>query len=626
MSPEIINVGASPNDGQGDPIRTAFIKTNSNFARLFALPNSTPPSTLVGKAGDVPGMYAYNADYFYYCFAAWNGTSIVWAQVAQVNDVSVNKINNGNSNVSIAGANANVTVTVNSVANVATFSTDGLSVNGNITGNYYIGNGSQLTGIVGDYSNANVTSFLPTYSGNIGTLTAVGNVETISFFVGDGSQLSNISAANIVGAYSNANVANYLPTYSGNITAGNISVAGNVNTGYFVGSGQYLDLSTMVATSNIGTPGVGGSIGNINLAGNITFTPYLGSMVWNGGASHLDFTQYGHVDLVGSDLNVYGNITAETGNYFIGDGSLLTNLPAGSYSNANVAAYLPTYTGDITANVISTTGNVYTSGYFVGNFEGNISGNIVVPGLNTQVLYNNNGNADASAGLTFDATSNVLATTGNISTTGNVIAVSIYTSGVVSAAGNVRGSNFNTTGIVSATGNVYGNYFVGNITGSVANAVFANIANVAYSVDGANVSGAVANATYANTAGVAYSVSGANVTGNVANSTFATTSGSSTTAATVTTNAQPNITSVGTLTTLSVTGDVTANNVIANSFVTSNGFFKLPSYTTVQIGALTGMTGGEMVYNSDLQLVQGYQLNPATSTMGWVSWTVAVYQ
>ena len=37
MSQEIIDVGASANDGQGDPIRTAFIKTNNNFTELFGI-------------------------------------------------------------------------------------------------------------------------------------------------------------------------------------------------------------------------------------------------------------------------------------------------------------------------------------------------------------------------------------------------------------------------------------------------------------------------------------------------------------------------------------------------------------------------------------------------------------
>ena len=33
---QIINLGTSPNDGQGDPLRTAFNKINQNFTNLFA--------------------------------------------------------------------------------------------------------------------------------------------------------------------------------------------------------------------------------------------------------------------------------------------------------------------------------------------------------------------------------------------------------------------------------------------------------------------------------------------------------------------------------------------------------------------------------------------------------------
>jgi hypothetical protein len=53
-------------------------------------------------------------------------------------------------------------------------------------------------------------------------------------------------------------------------------------------------------------------------------------------------------------------------------------------------------------------------------------------------------------------------------------------------------------------------------------------------------------------------ITGANISGNVANATFATTAG------TVTTAAQPNITSVGTLTSLTVTSNVTGANFIGN--------------------------------------------------------------
>ncbi len=35
MAQQLINVGAAPNDGTGDPIRTAYIKCNDNFTELY---------------------------------------------------------------------------------------------------------------------------------------------------------------------------------------------------------------------------------------------------------------------------------------------------------------------------------------------------------------------------------------------------------------------------------------------------------------------------------------------------------------------------------------------------------------------------------------------------------------
>lgn len=36
MTQEVINVGAAPNDGEGDPLRTAFQKINNNFTQLYS--------------------------------------------------------------------------------------------------------------------------------------------------------------------------------------------------------------------------------------------------------------------------------------------------------------------------------------------------------------------------------------------------------------------------------------------------------------------------------------------------------------------------------------------------------------------------------------------------------------
>jgi len=42
MSQQIINVGTAPNDGQGDPIRTAYVKCNDNFTELYNFINTSP--------------------------------------------------------------------------------------------------------------------------------------------------------------------------------------------------------------------------------------------------------------------------------------------------------------------------------------------------------------------------------------------------------------------------------------------------------------------------------------------------------------------------------------------------------------------------------------------------------
>lgn len=50
---EVINIGALPNDGQGDPLRTAFHKINNNFAQLFSTDFNTVESYTVGTSPQV---------------------------------------------------------------------------------------------------------------------------------------------------------------------------------------------------------------------------------------------------------------------------------------------------------------------------------------------------------------------------------------------------------------------------------------------------------------------------------------------------------------------------------------------------------------------------------------------
>jgi hypothetical protein len=76
---------------------------------------------------------------------------------------------------------------------------------------------------------------------------------------------------------------------------------------------------------------------------------------------------------------------------------------------------------------------------------------------------------------------------------------------------------------------------------------------------------------------------------NVVNATYLT--------GTLTTAAQPNITSVGTLTSLTVTGNVTANNFVANTIVKTTAviFSSLPTASTAGAGARAFITDGNLV-------------------------------
>jgi hypothetical protein len=186
---------------------------------------------------------------------------------------------------------------------------------------------------------------------------------------------------------------------------------------------------------------------------------------------------------------------------------------------------------------MSASGNI-TAVNFIGNVVGNITGTLTAPGANTEIIFNSNGIAAASSALTFNGS--LLQVTGNVSATA------------------FSGSGAALTAITGA-----------NVTGIVAQATVAGTANT---VAGANVTGIVAQATVA---GTANSVAGANVTGTVPAATIA---------ATVTTAAQPNITSVGTLSSLSVTG-----NVNTNGFFIGNGS-QLTGVNTVTNSIINGPT------------------------------------
>jgi len=350
------------NSGDGTPLATSFNYCNSNFSELYARVQTSPPATLVGITGDTAGMYAYDATYFYYCFANYDGTSIIWGQVTQVGNITVSTISNGTSNVKISDVNGNATTSVAGTPNVVVVASTGqyvsgvVSATGNVTGGFILGNGSQLTGLPQSYTNANVAAFLPLYTGNLSA--------------------NNTTSNTIV--------------TTGNITGGNIR----------------------------------------------------------------------------------------------------------------------------TPNQISATGNIVTDQYFVGNFFGNVTGNFVIPGSNTQVVFNTNGNADAVAGFTFNKDSNTLIVLGVVSSSGNVIAGNVSTAGRVSATGNITGGNVSATTYTGTTVSVTGTVTAASTVGGV---ITGSTASTTGNITGGNIltSGTISATGNIRTAGYFFATQDINVGGDI---------------------------------------------------------------------------------------------------------------
>lgn len=356
-------------------------------------------------------------------------------------------------------------------ARVWNFDTTGnLTAPGNISGNYFIGNGSQLTGM---YGNSNVASYLPTYSGNIGAgnvgvsgaVNAVGEITSFAnivaspggYFIGDGSQLTGLPAQ-----YGNSNVAAFLAAYGSNTisSTGNITTTANIS-GNFVapGANQY------VLFNNNGL--VSGDIGlRFTSSGNIL---YVGSTGGKVSVADIEMaTGASSLRLISptSGVRSYGNFVPQFDAYYnLGDSSLRWQNFFANVSNTITSVT----TGNVTGGNLITTGTSYityatgsqgylqltdgtNSGYLIGV---GTSYNTWAGGKSINLMTTNSGNIgffpnQSEAGR---FTTAGLSVTGEVSATGNVTGGNVLTGGLISSTGNITAGNVN-TGIISASGNV----------------------------------------------------------------------------------------------------------------------------------------------------------------------------
>jgi hypothetical protein len=455
MAREIIGVGAVPNDGTGDPLRTAYIKCNNNFGELFSIAQTSPPPSLIGSIGDFAGMYAYDVNYFYYCFQDFDGSSIIWNQISEIGNVSVTQIASGNSSVTFSDIDGNVIISIDGTSDVAVITPTGLNITGAIS------------------ANSNVTG------GNLYSLGLVSSVGTVTapFFVGNGAFLTGITA---VTTYGNANVAAYLPTYSGSLPnlSGNVTTDGNLTGAMIYGNGS--QLTGMYGNANVATY-LSGSVGNIIPSANVTYSLGNATNQWK--------------DLWVSNSTIYINsvpVTVSGTTLQVNGQAVLSNGTSSAVSTTgNVSAANLVTTGTVTATSTITGGNFSTSG--TTSAAGNITGgNVLTGGLISATATITGGNLSTSGNLsvsgTASATGNItggnVLTTGIVSATATITGGNLSTGGTAIATGNITGGNVLTAGIVSASGNISGSYFIGNgsaltgITGTISGNI--SSANVTY--------------------------------------------------------------------------------------------------------------------------------------------------
>ena len=615
---------------------------------------------------------------------------------------SVANINNGTSNVTVVSSGGNVTVGVAGISNVAVFSADAVTVKGNLlpsanitydlgtstqrwrdlwlsNSTIYLGNAQisanatavTITNPAGGTtvlqgSTPIITAAIISASGNVtggnlltgGVISATGNI-TGSYILGNGSQLTGIDATSIQNGTSNVRVV----SSGGNVSVG---VGGTSNVAVWDTTGEYVT-GVISATGNI----TGGNLSGTNIVGTLTTASQtnITSVGTLGALTVTANTTSGNL-LTGGLINATGNITGGNvnTNQVVGTGLTLVSI------------------GDLT---FSATGNINANNEYINNVPTPVAdGDAVnklyvdnfVTGLNVHdavtaatpttlatitsgaiTYYNGPGSNGTGATLTTTGTFDLIDTV-NVQTAGTRILVlneaNAVTNGVYvwsNATAITRASDYNSLPEVEAgdfmfvtSGNAYGN--TGWIqTSTVSNIGYAgnNITFTQFSGSGTynagtgltltgttfSVNASQTQVTSVGTLGsltvTANTTSGNLLTGGLINATGNITGGNlsgTNIVGTLATASQPNITSVGTLGSLTVTANVTGGNVLTAGLISATGNItggnvisdgvRVYKWTTVANTAPSGAVPGDNWYDSYAEKLYLY-VNDGTGN-AWV--------
>ena len=523
---------------------------------------------------------------------------ILQADLYSGNASGLSNINSSNLVGNVAAANAALVVTQPAQPNITSVGVlSSLTVGGILQADLYSGNASGLSNLnssnlVGNVAAANVASSVTAGAqGNItsvGVLTGltVGGILQADLYSGNASGLSNLNSSNLVGNVAAANVASSVTdpaqgnitsvgtltglTISGLLIASNASGLSNLNSSNLVGNVAAANVASSVtdpAQGNITSVGVLSSLtvggilqadlysGNASGLSNLNSSNLVGNVAAANVATSVTDPAQGNITSVGvlTALTVGGILQADL---YSGNASGLSNLNSsnlvGNVAAANVASSVTDPAqGNITS--VGTLSSLVVSGIINSNlFTGNASG---LSNINSSNLIGNVASANVASSVTDPAQ-------GNITSVGTLTSLTV--SGVSQAGllvGNASGlSNINSSNLV-------GNVASSNAALVVTQPAQPNITSVGV-LSSLTVGGILQADLYVGNASGLSNINSSNLVGNVA---------SANVALVVSQPAQPNITSVGVLSSLNVSG---ISNI---STLNVSGFANLSSINTASI-------------------------------------------
>jgi len=579
-----------------------------------------------------------------------NGSgNLVWATIS-----AGTSIVNGNSNVAIPTSNGNVNLTAN--GNTSLVITDTgvnvagtLNATGNLTAAFFIGNGIAISNIAG--ANVSGTVANATYAvssglavavtgaaqGNItsvgtltglnvnGTVTAVAFTANTGLFTGDGFGLSNIAGGNITGTVANATYA----VSSGLAVAVTGAAQGNITS---VGTLTSLIVSGNANVGNLTTPGVLSVTGNANVGnlgtavliatstgsfgGNVNMNSYnitgLATPV-----SDTDAATKAYVDSTAQGLDPKASVVYATTTSIFGSGYTYDNgtsgvgatITAGSNGALSIDGSTPTVNmrvlikNEVGAFVNTTTQSAAFNGIYLVTVVGSGAAAFVL----TRTTDFDVG-TEMPGAFTFVEQGTVNADTGWVATVNNPVTVGttqIIWSQFSSAGAYTAGTGLTLTGnefSISNTAVTAASYGGGDVVATFTvnqQGQLTAASNTSITANAANLTGTTLNATIVNSSltsvgtlgnlSVTYDITSGNVYANSGTVKATSLTG------TLTTNAQPNVTSVGTLTSLIVTGTANVGNVVTTG-VANIGQLEVTGTSNLgNVGNVT-ITGGSSGY------------------------------